>query len=133
MTKCPTAQPASAAEGGVGWHSEFPLWNPNSHDCPGSLRIAQIPSLLTTEDIIATIDDLKAALADAFAANKVSYGIEAANQSWNRFLIHASDGDVSLQQALGRLLAQAAPAGTTVDLDALAVKLADVLAQRLAG
>lgn len=27
---------------GVGWHAQFPEWNPNRHACPGKVRIAQL-------------------------------------------------------------------------------------------
>lgn len=31
---------------GVGYHKQFPGWNPNGHECPCDSRVAQIPELL---------------------------------------------------------------------------------------
>jgi hypothetical protein len=47
-----TAQPSGPASGGVGYHSQWPSWNPNHHNCPGAARIAQIPAILTAAKAI---------------------------------------------------------------------------------
>jgi hypothetical protein len=42
----PTPQPTSLADGGVGWHSRFRVWNPNVHDCPGAHNVALLEALV---------------------------------------------------------------------------------------
>ena len=31
---------------GWAWHSRFPSWNPNSHDCPGTPRVNQLQNII---------------------------------------------------------------------------------------
>lgn len=45
-------QPSGPHAGGVGYHSQFPSWNPNHHACPGTARVAQIPAILTAAKAI---------------------------------------------------------------------------------
>ena len=44
---------ANADDSGIGYHEQFHVWNQTSHDCPGSVRVAQLhntilPALATT-------------------------------------------------------------------------------------
>ena len=31
---------------GVGYHQQYPAWNQSGHNCPGSVRVAQLPAVL---------------------------------------------------------------------------------------
>lgn len=35
-------RPDGGGLGGLGWHSQYPSWNPNHHDCPGHVRALQV-------------------------------------------------------------------------------------------
>jgi N-acetyl-anhydromuramyl-L-alanine amidase AmpD len=37
---------SSDTSGGIGWHEQFRSWNHNAHDCPGSVREAQIRDVI---------------------------------------------------------------------------------------
>lgn len=39
---CPAKVSADGTGGGVGWHSLYYDWNKDAHNCPGSVRVAQI-------------------------------------------------------------------------------------------
>lgn len=39
---CPARVAPDSAGGGIGWHSLYTDWNQSHHDCPGSVRVAQI-------------------------------------------------------------------------------------------
>lgn len=36
----------SAFSGGVGYHSQFYIWNKDGHNCPGAARVQQIPKIV---------------------------------------------------------------------------------------
>lgn len=61
---------------GIGWHSQWPTWNPDSHDCPGAARVGQITSTiipaLNQEDNVTPADI--SAIADAVWSKQFARG-----------------------------------------------------------
>lgn len=61
---------------GIGWHSQWPTWNPDSHDCPGAARVGQITSTiipaLNQEDNVTPADI--SAIADAVWSKQIARG-----------------------------------------------------------
>lgn len=42
---------------GIGYHRQFPQWNPNKHSCPGDARIKQLPAIIArAKQIVAGAD-----------------------------------------------------------------------------
>ena len=60
---------------GIGWHSQWPTWNPDAHDCPGAARVAQIKDSIIPalqEDIVTPQD--KQDIADLVWAKQLTRG-----------------------------------------------------------
>ena len=143
----PIRQCPSWTSPGIGYHRLFPgEWNPNGHTCPGDARAAQFPALLE----LAQEDDMQ--LSDTFdytsgTGVRTTYTVERALLQAARTVPGISLRLVPVEAAVAALTAQSAAqaaALTTlsgkidqltvggIDLDALAVRVADLLAARLA-
>ena len=110
-------QPRSAAEGGVGYHSQFTAWNPNGHTCPGAARIAQfktvvLPRLIRPLEVDVTPEDV------------LAFHFDATNTAWTVESVLRAAYDAGRRNAV-EIAALKTSGG--VDLDALAAKVAALL------
>lgn len=137
LRKVAVMQPDSPAHGGIGYHSQFAGWsNVVGKTCPGPDRIKQLNNVLLPrlqEDPVtpADIDAIAQAVKDkivgsAGAVNDVRVGVqqELGDENAGAF----SD---RVAAKVAAMLPPAVAVAPAVDLDALAAKVADLLAARL--
>lgn len=127
---------ASTDERGIGWHRQFPAWNPNRHSCPGDTRLQQLRT-----ELLPALQGADMPLTDA-DKQWIAARLEESERRVARYVDH---GDAAIQgtgnhhgrvrEDLDALAAQVdalAAGGGTVDVAALADKVADKLVDALA-
>jgi len=62
----------ATSEWGIGWHRQFPEWNPHNHSCPGDVRLAQLRT-----ELLPALQGDDVSVADVIAALKDPDGIRA--------------------------------------------------------
>lgn len=137
----------SADDPGFGWHKQFDAWNPSAHACPGSARIKQFKEVVfpgvvaraagqipEEDDMPEAADVWKADVIDA-AAPPYNNSDWETNKKWSAgYALFTTMNTGRKVEAKVDALTKKVDALTTggVDLDALAEKVADLLAARLA-
>lgn len=125
---------SESAPEGIAWHSQFRSWAGDGRTCPGVDRIPQIRSLiipaLTTasqeDDMPLTEDDARTLLTgSAVLKNPFASNPDTAPRVAASFILEQTAAKVAA------LAAPAAPSLTPADINAIATKVADLLAARL--
>lgn len=125
-------EPGSVAAGGIGYHSLFAAWNPNSHSCPGPERVAQIPRLLTSgdlsmadaQDILNAVNALDKKESDRYADYVARFGVVA------NLVRQDIAANLKVEDVVAGVVA-ALPKDTTVDEAAVAKAVVDQFVTRL--
>lgn len=76
-------QPGSAAGGGVGYHRQFPAWNPHGHLCPGDDRVPQVRDIIRLaqgDDMPLTDADVDKVVDAIFAKQTLVAGDDQTNE-----------------------------------------------------
>lgn len=137
LQRCPSMQPTSPSNGGVGYHSQYVGWsNVVGKTCPGSGRIDQFKNVLIPWMKDPQEDDMTPNEMWTELSTHEAWFIDKARQAVQSELGDENVGAFSdrvAQKVLAALPPAPAPAGATVDLDALAAKVADLLSERLKG
>ena len=92
---------------GIGFHRQFPEWNPHNHSCPGDMRLAQLKT-----ELIPELKDPHMTLAD----------VEALKAHFNRKIGNVPDGGV--QESLSNL---AHGGSGSTSLDSIAAQMREPL------
>lgn len=125
---------------GIGYHRQFPSWNPHNHSCPGDVRLRQLatellPALqgadadMTNEQAaqLTTVARQSQAVYDALIVPGTTSPEQTVNLLFDR--VRTIEKVVTTPpEPLEPIISEP----VTIDLDALADKVADKLAARLA-
>lgn len=123
-------QPSSPANGGVGYHTMYAGWsNVAGKTCPGPDRIAQFNNVLIPWMADPEEDDMTPAEMWTEISSHDAWFVDKARIALDQELGDEGGTGAFSDRVAQKVAALIPPA--TVDLDALAAKVADLLAERL--